>query len=174
MAKENKPNYLWIGMAVVAVIILAIVFISNSNKNVSNEVTCNSPYIKVGTSCCLDQNSNNVCDNDEQPTQTQQEQQIKSKIGETCVANWDCESNFCLHPQGATTGTCKDECDYTIIPCDSSPCTLCNGEEGFCVMSECKAEKRPNGQSCTKSSDCESDLCYHPAEYGDYGLCKAQ
>jgi hypothetical protein len=65
MAKENKPNYLWIGIAVVVVIVLAIVFISNSNKNVSNEVTCNSPYIKVGTSCCLDQNSNGICDNDE-------------------------------------------------------------------------------------------------------------
>ena len=29
------------------------------------EVTCNSPYIKVGTSCCLDQNINSICDNDE-------------------------------------------------------------------------------------------------------------
>lgn len=31
----------------------------------SQEVTCNSPYFKVGTSCCLDQNSNNICDKDE-------------------------------------------------------------------------------------------------------------
>lgn len=29
------------------------------------EVTCSSPYIKVGTSCCLDQNDNNICDKDE-------------------------------------------------------------------------------------------------------------
>jgi len=71
MAKENKPNYLWIGLAVIAVIVLAIVFISNSNKNVSNEVTCNSPYIKVGTSCCLDQNSNGICDNEEQTQEAQ-------------------------------------------------------------------------------------------------------
>ncbi len=75
MADKNKNNYLWIGIAVVVVIVLSIVFISNSNNNSQNEVTCNSPYIKVGTSCCLDQNSNNVCDNDEQPAQNQQVQQ---------------------------------------------------------------------------------------------------
>src|SRR3989344_8834757 len=28
---------------------------------------CNSPYIQVGTSCCIDQNSNSICDNDETP-----------------------------------------------------------------------------------------------------------
>jgi len=28
-------------------------------------VTCNKPYIKVGDSCCLDQNDNNICDKDE-------------------------------------------------------------------------------------------------------------
>jgi|SRR3989344_7605634 len=70
MADKNKNNYLWIGIAVVAVIVFAIVFISNSNK--SQEITCNYPYIKVGVSCCLDQNSNNVCDNDEQNTQEEQ------------------------------------------------------------------------------------------------------
>jgi hypothetical protein len=30
------------------------------------KVTCNSPYIQVGTSCCLDQNNNQICDNDEE------------------------------------------------------------------------------------------------------------
>ena len=31
-----------------------------------SEVVCNSPYIRVGTSCCLDKNSNAICDSDEQ------------------------------------------------------------------------------------------------------------
>ena len=31
-----------------------------------NQVTCDEPYIKVGTSCCLDQNDNNICDSDEE------------------------------------------------------------------------------------------------------------
>ncbi|MBI2106716.1 hypothetical protein HYT57_01915 [Candidatus Woesearchaeota archaeon] len=64
MADKNK-NWLWIGIAVIVVIVLAVIFISNSDKSSSNEFTCNSPYIKVGASCCLDQNSNNICDNDE-------------------------------------------------------------------------------------------------------------
>lgn len=62
---KTKTNYIWVGI-IVAVIVLAIVFISNSDKIQQDSVTCNSPYIKVGTSCCLDENSNSVCDNDEQ------------------------------------------------------------------------------------------------------------
>ena len=37
------------------------------------EVTCNSPYIKVGTSCCLDENDNSICDNDEEIVQQKNE-----------------------------------------------------------------------------------------------------
>lgn len=66
MADKHKNNYLWVGIVIVAIVVLAIVFISNSNNNSQNEVTCNSPYIKVGTECCLDKNLNNICDNDEQ------------------------------------------------------------------------------------------------------------
>ncbi|MEK6880614.1 MAG: hypothetical protein AABY22_13440, partial [Nanoarchaeota archaeon] len=29
-------------------------------------ITCESPYIRYGASCCLDQNQNNICDKDEQ------------------------------------------------------------------------------------------------------------
>jgi hypothetical protein len=31
------------------------------------KLVCNSPYILVGTTCCLDANSNNICDRDEIP-----------------------------------------------------------------------------------------------------------
>jgi len=30
-------------------------------------IVCNKPYIRVGTSCCLDQNENKICDKDESP-----------------------------------------------------------------------------------------------------------
>lgn len=83
----SKNNYLWIGIAVI-VLILAFVFVLNTNSskkditgnvvkefaenteqinkaNSQVQVTCNSPYIQVGTSCCLDQNSNNICDKNE-------------------------------------------------------------------------------------------------------------
>ena len=65
----NKQSYIWIGIAVIVVIILAIILISNSDNSSANDVTCNSPYIKVGTSCCLDQDSNGICDHDETQTQ---------------------------------------------------------------------------------------------------------
>ncbi|RLJ01247.1 MAG: hypothetical protein DRP10_04455 [Candidatus Aenigmatarchaeota archaeon] len=46
-----------------AILILVIViFIS---LYVRQEVACNPPYIKVGSSCCLDQNNNSICDKDE-------------------------------------------------------------------------------------------------------------
>ena len=32
---------------------------------IKESITCNSPYIKVGNSCCLDKNSNSICDNEE-------------------------------------------------------------------------------------------------------------
>ncbi|MCH7568600.1 MAG: hypothetical protein IIA87_04220 [Nanoarchaeota archaeon] len=65
---------------IIVIVILGVIVIWQSNKftvtgNVIREdnpsqqetatVTCNNPYIKVGNSCCLDQNSNNICDNDE-------------------------------------------------------------------------------------------------------------
>ncbi|MHA2219470.1 MAG: hypothetical protein ACXACY_26470 [Candidatus Hodarchaeales archaeon] len=36
-------------------------------QQVTPEVICNSWFIRLGISCCPDQNSNNVCDNDETP-----------------------------------------------------------------------------------------------------------
>jgi len=112
MAKQNKNNYIWIGIAVV---VLAIVFISNSNNNSQNEVTCNSPYIKVGNSCCLDQNSNGVCDSDEQPAQTQQGKVSlslsKSKIEKTL--NKTSDDWFKEYVQLENTGEKKIE--YAIL-----------------------------------------------------------
>lgn len=36
-----------------------------SEDDVNKIIVCNDPYIRHGTSCCLDQNKNNICDNDE-------------------------------------------------------------------------------------------------------------
>src|SRR3989344_1798060 len=38
------------------------------------EVVCNSPYIRVGRDCCLDKNSNSICDNDETKEEAQKQQ----------------------------------------------------------------------------------------------------
>jgi hypothetical protein len=46
---------------------------SPASQQVTPEIVCNSPYIRFGSTCCLDQNSDNVCDNDETTATTQQE-----------------------------------------------------------------------------------------------------
>ena len=43
-------------------VILALVL-----SGCTQQVVCNKPYIQVGAQCCLDQNNNSVCDNDEAP-----------------------------------------------------------------------------------------------------------
>ncbi len=43
-------------------------FGDNQTNNLSlqnNNFECNSPYIQVGSECCLDKNDNNICDKDE-------------------------------------------------------------------------------------------------------------
>lgn len=57
-------------LLLVPFVIVALFFVPGCTNGVSNSTTnsvvCNKPYILVGNSCCLDSNSNNVCDKDEQ------------------------------------------------------------------------------------------------------------
>lgn len=66
-------QWVWPVVVIVIVILAAVMILINpfSAKTVSdgtNQVdknVCDSPYIRYGTSCCLDQNSNSICDSDE-------------------------------------------------------------------------------------------------------------
>jgi len=80
---------------IIVLTIIGIILISGCVRESKKEtVTCNSPYIKVGTTCCLDQNSNNICDKDEAPTQTQrQEQKPQTYCGDDiCQSDESCSS----------------------------------------------------------------------------------
>ncbi|UZE94298.1 MAG: hypothetical protein IB618_01870 [Candidatus Pacearchaeota archaeon] len=97
MADKPKTNYIWIGIAFVVVIVLAFIFISNSNK--SQEVICNSPYIKVGTFCCIDKDNNNICDND-QPKIELIEDCIQENVVGKCSTDGECmamDKAYCGH-----------------------------------------------------------------------------
>jgi len=59
------------GFLLLSVLILAAVSLSGCTQdgeldiNASDIIVCNKPYIRVGAECCLDQNSNAICDRDE-------------------------------------------------------------------------------------------------------------
>ncbi|MFH1065516.1 MAG: hypothetical protein V1734_03360, partial [Nanoarchaeota archaeon] len=87
-----------------------------------NKIECNKPYIKVGASCCLDNNDNLICDNDEAPVKN-------------CPANCDdttlCTTDSCSE---ATSFECKHE---PITPCCGN--SICEIGEGFKSCSaDCK------------------------------------
>jgi hypothetical protein len=46
-----------------ALVILSVIMLAGCSKPAA--VVCNAPYIQKGTECCLDRNSNNICDSDE-------------------------------------------------------------------------------------------------------------
>jgi len=50
------------------------------------KMTCNKPYILVGSECCLDKDNNAICDKDENLGVQKQEEQIKSKESIEIVA----------------------------------------------------------------------------------------
>lgn len=69
---STKPKKWFIPVVVLIIVAIAIgggVFWFYGG--VSFGVTCNKPYIKVGSECCLDQNENKICDSDETTTTTQ-------------------------------------------------------------------------------------------------------
>lgn len=47
------------------VIVVVLVLVSFLLISCSSGVKCNPPYLQVGTSCCLDSDSNSICDNEE-------------------------------------------------------------------------------------------------------------
>lgn len=58
----------WIfGFVIAVLIVLIIIWYSPGDKN-KNNVVCNYPYIQVGSECCLDEDSNSICDKDEEAT----------------------------------------------------------------------------------------------------------
>jgi len=73
----SKKKILYVIITVLAVVIVAIV-ISQQKPS------CNKPHILVGTECCLDRNGNNICDEDEETTESQLGQNCQLSPGLNC------------------------------------------------------------------------------------------
>ena len=70
--------------SLLTILLISVILVSGCTSQVSSDnqpqqVTCNKPYILVGTSCCLDQNDNSICDKDEQEETTHMQQEVTQK-----------------------------------------------------------------------------------------------
>jgi hypothetical protein len=80
---------------IIVLLVLGLVIFGCTSTPQQTPVVCNPPYIQVGTSCCLDQNQNSICDKDEPVT----EQQIHKGCAYgtvVCVSDYDCINNTCV------------------------------------------------------------------------------
>ena len=96
-----------------ATILLSLFLISAC----TSQVSCNKPYILVGSSCCLDQNDNSICDNDEQkPTGNNKPLLMLTVYGEFSPPNYS-PTDFAFIGQVSNAGTVAAEdvlvgCNY--------------------------------------------------------------
>ncbi len=112
----------------IAIIALTVVFLAGCEVDISkvsdedidkiteSAIACNSPYIRFGTGCCLDQNNNSICDEDETI-----EEEKEFLCEEPYVANTDINGNLvCVksrevipEEEGSTGINCSD---YDQLP----------------------------------------------------------
>ena len=110
-------------------------------------IVCNEPYMRFGTSCCLDKNNNDICDNDEQEEATTPISNIKTEdiykeVKPSCTD--ECSSDYCkgfdfISCQTKENG-CKDKVDKGKI-------------KGKCNV-ECLS-----GPDCKSTEQCDNFGC---------------
>lgn len=99
----------------IILIIISLFLISGCAQE--QKVVCNKPYILVGTSCCLDQNNNNICDKDEveekpdevkTPVVEKKEEPEAVERPKEEVKEDLCGNNIC--DEGEDCETCEKDC----------------------------------------------------------------
>lgn len=62
--------------------IIGLIILSFLMVGCTQQITCNKPYILVGTECCLDQNDNSICDSDEAIETIEESVEVKENESE--------------------------------------------------------------------------------------------
>ncbi|ODS38976.1 MAG: hypothetical protein A7316_06505 [Candidatus Altiarchaeales archaeon WOR_SM1_86-2] len=114
-----KSKYLGLGR--LAIIIATVVLISGCIQQKQETVTCDPPYIKVGTTCCLDQNSNNICDKDE-PASKSDKDTAKRKMPDSLKY---CLEQYVYGKEGNWEDSAYEHCEL-LLPYN---CFLVNQKE---------------------------------------------
>jgi hypothetical protein len=111
-----------------------------SKVDVDQIIKCDAPYIRHGTDCCLDQNTNKICDNDESANQQVHDVPQSNIPG-------DQQNNDPQCADQCTSSNCKGK-EY--FGCKKSD-VGCNHEYYIgMTIGEC-------GVECFGNSDCDSD-----------------
>ena len=99
MVKNNK-------LLIIVILLISLVFISAcdnfgkvylsnlSEGDVDKVIKCDKPYMRFASGCCLDQNDNKICDNDEKEIVQKSADNVTQKVEET-TESLDC-SEFIL------------------------------------------------------------------------------
>ena len=129
-----------LGLLALSVIVFGCIQIpaQGASQQAPAAVTCNSPYIQVGSSCCLDANNNSICDKDETaPAVTPVQEGAATcnlpyiKVGTECCLDANnnsicdkdeavaktCPPDLQACPGGSTVGRNPDNnCDFYSCP----------------------------------------------------------
>ena len=141
-------------IALIGLVVLALILLGCQQT-----VVCESPYLRVGTDCCLDQNANRICDRDEtlpvaQPATTAVAQTTPPR--NTCTSECDtdqCNGHAYIECQktagcgklswiGNTIGKCGVEC---ITNADCHTTATCQDDR--CVERVCRQEPYEDTES---------------------------
>ena len=128
-----------------------------SQEDVDKVIVCNTPYMRFGSSCCLDDNDNGICDNDEGTKEEIVKEEVEESE-ETCTNK--CSSDSCDGEEYIAcleqSDGCKDKVNKgKIIGKCGVKCISNNdcGSNQECLSNECKKIEL----SC--SDECSSDRC---------------
>jgi len=139
--------------------ILSVVLMSGC---ITEDVTCNKPYIKVGKECCLDQNDNNICDKDE--TSSEKHETLNEDKDNEVPGEQD--SDYVVNTQSESRENCPFECcvddsDYPAKSCSRNyDCVNHKCVKQSCPF-ECCPEDEYSKKSCSSGYECQNNKCVY-------------
>lgn len=141
--------------ALLIIILLSlVVLLTSCSKERLVTFNCQSPYLLVGTECCMDANQNNVCDKDENCNNGLKDQDETDvdcggshcnncELNKACGVNSDCKMTYCQSGvcvgESCGNSVCANGENKCSCPGDCGSCSgnAGNGLEYYCSNSQC-------------------------------------
>lgn len=160
------------------IFLLAIIFLSGCeqmdlskiseddiNRITEQVIVCESPYIRHASGCCLDQNSNNICDNDESLSDNKEiicELPYIKNADQCCLDKNN--NSICDNDEENISSKCPDKC--STDRCSGKEYIACLRQEDNCydeinkgiVTGKCDVECKID-DNCDNNEKCENYVC---------------